>query len=143
MNSFNVTGRLTTDCVVKITQNGNQVINFTIANNTGYGKKKETNFFDCEYWTKAQIGAYLLKGKAVEVSGEIIQDKWVDKQGQNQSRYKINIQNNGLQFSQGEPKQQNQTTPQQNTMQNNTNNINQQFNQQPDSWETASGDIPF
>jgi len=138
MNSINVTGRLVSDCVVKYTQNGNQVINFTIANNTGYGDKKETNFFDCVYWTKAQLGAYLLKGKAVEVSGEMLQQKWTDQQGQKKSRYVVNVRN--LDFSQGQPAQQ---PAQSQTMQNNANNINQQFNQQPDSWETASGDIPF
>lgn len=143
MNVAIITGRLTADAEIKMTQTGSQVINFTIANETGYGEKKQSHFLNCQYWTKTNIGNYLQKGKAVILQGEVIQQRWQDNNRKNQSRVLINVRD--LQFQQGNsPNGNNQIT------QNNRNNINNTFNggydnyqQQPTQWEENPDDIAF
>lgn len=121
MNIVIITGRLTADAESSYTKNGNQVINFCVANETGYGEKKQTSFLNCQYWTKTRVGDYLQKGKAIILQGEIIQQRW-EKEGQKQSKILINVRD--IQFQQG-------------------NTTNSQAMQQPTGWEESDVDMPF
>jgi len=43
---------------------------------------EQTEFFDCEYWSRnASFAQYLTKGASVLVSGKIRTEKWQDQQG--------------------------------------------------------------
>lgn len=135
MNVTIITGRITADAEIKMTNNGNQIVVFTVANETGYGDKKQSHFLNCQYWTKTNIGNHLQKGKAIILQGEVIQQRWQDNNGKNQSRVLINVRD--LQFQQGNSNNSNNQT-----MQNNKNIINNAFNgsydnysQQPTEWE--------
>lgn len=71
-NSISFTGRLGRDPEVK-NISGTSLVEFSVANNVGYGEKKSTNWFKCCYWGKAAeaVGKYLSKGKEVFVAGEL------------------------------------------------------------------------
>jgi single-strand DNA-binding protein len=78
LNSFAVVGRLTRDALSKTLPTGTRLVEFSIANDRGYGKYAKTHFFDVKFWGKGgdSILKYLVKGKRVAVSGEIQIDKW-------------------------------------------------------------------
>lgn len=73
------------------------VASFGIAKNNGYFDKgtnawKETAayFFNCEIWNPSPtVFATLVKGKRVNIVGELKYDAWDDKNGQKQSRVSI------------------------------------------------------
>ncbi len=72
-----IIGRLTSDATVKSLENGNEVVNFTIAINDDYKPKGETHwveqvtFIHCGYWYKATIASILRKGAIVEAGGRL------------------------------------------------------------------------
>ena len=66
-------GYLAKDAIIN-SNNGNTVINFTVAVNEQYkkdGERKElTTFIDCAYWTdKTGVVPFLTKGSLVQVNG--------------------------------------------------------------------------
>lgn len=72
MNTFNFTGRLGRDSQLKAVGDTN-VLNFTVANDVGWGDKKKTEWIECALWgTRGEkIAQYLTKGQLVGVSGEV------------------------------------------------------------------------
>jgi single-strand DNA-binding protein len=93
MNSVNLIGRLTKDCSLKTLPSGTQLVEFSIANNTGWGDNARTTFVDVKLWGKGAAGVakYLVKGKRVGVSGALQLDSWVDRDsGQKRSKLYIN-----------------------------------------------------
>lgn len=75
-------GRLTRDAEFK-TLGENQVCNFSVASDSGYGEKKITQFIDCALWGNRgeKIHTWLLKGKQVVVYGEIGSREYDRKEG--------------------------------------------------------------
>jgi single-strand DNA-binding protein len=68
-------GRLTANAMVKEISEGRTVVNFTIAINDGYKKDGEwidkVTYVDCDYWLSPKIAEFLVKGRQVELSGQI------------------------------------------------------------------------
>jgi len=89
INSVNIIGRLTKDPEMRQTNSGKSVCSFSIAVNKG---KDNTSFFDVSVWDKTAdiCGQYLSKGKQVALSGELVQQRWQDQNGQNKSKVSIN-----------------------------------------------------
>lgn len=140
LNIVAIIGRLTRDGELKTTQNGNSVISFTLAVGDDYGEKKQSYFFDCQYWTKANINQYLLKGSQIAIEGSLQQQKWTDQNGQNKSKIVINVKslqfltksNNNQQGNQQDNGQQQGFFPEK----------QQNFNDEP--WSNPSfDDMPF
>lgn len=52
MNKVQLIGRLTKDPELRSTQNGTNVAKYTIAINTGYGEKQQTDFINVTTWGK-------------------------------------------------------------------------------------------
>ena len=74
MNVITITGRIGKDAETRHTPSGAAVASFSVANNIGYGDKKETLWFDVSIWGKQAEGgliAYLVKGQEIAVSGEL------------------------------------------------------------------------
>lgn len=67
-----VIGRLGKDAQVRNLPSGDTVTAFSLAGESGYGKKKQTMWFDCSFFgvDGERVAAYLSKGKAVLVIGE-------------------------------------------------------------------------
>ena len=108
MKNFNFTGiegRLTKD--PEMTTAGElQICKMSIATN-GF-KEGDVSFFDVTCFKKLAetCGKYLKKGSHILVSGELKQDRWKNKEGQNRSKVAI-IANNVNFLS---PKKESETT---------------------------------
>lgn len=81
LNSVNLIGRLTKDATLKSLSTGTELCEFSIANNRGFGDKEKCNFFDVKFWGKgaSAINKYLVKGKRVGITGELVMESWNDK----------------------------------------------------------------
>jgi single-strand DNA-binding protein len=92
-----IDGNLTRDPESAYTQNNTAITKFAIANNKKYKDKsgelkEQVSFIDVECWGKlAEVAQkYLVKGSRVLITGEIVQDRWQDKETQaNRSKVKI------------------------------------------------------
>lgn len=93
INSIVVSGRLTRDAVKKALSTGTEIVEFSIANNTGWGKYEKTTFFNCKSFTKQSISLvpYLVKGKTIAVVGALETEKWVVA-GQENSKDVLTVQ---------------------------------------------------
>jgi len=84
MNKLIISGRLTRDAEARFIPSGTAVMSFTVANNTGFGEKQKTHFFDCSIFGKRAEGKlkdYMLKGQQVVVEGEISLNQYQKKDG--------------------------------------------------------------
>ena len=92
INNFNGIGRIATEIEIRYTKDGTAVANFSLALDN-YGDK--TSFIDVTCWRKLaeNVAEYMEKGRQVGVSGELVQDKWENKQGEKRSKIKINAKN--------------------------------------------------
>ena len=96
LNSVVVQGNLVDD--PKIMGEESNVARFTVAVNNGFGEHKDTTYVDCVAFGKqaAVIGQHLKKGKQVIVRGQLIQNRWEDKEtGQKRSKLEIRLENFG------------------------------------------------
>lgn len=82
-NVWVLIGRLTKDAEGKSLPSGTFVSNFSIANETGWGDKKRTNFWKVRYFGQGAtaIHEYLTKGKQVSIQGEGSIDSYVNGAG--------------------------------------------------------------
>ena len=72
-NSISFVGRLGSDPELKDV-GSSQVLEFSIANNCGFGDKKTTNWFRAALWGKqaASLQPHLSKGKQIFITGELV-----------------------------------------------------------------------
>ena len=92
MNKIIITGRLTADPDVKVTMNGTSVVDITLAVDRGYIKgEKQTDFIPVQAWrqTAEFIGRNFSKGKPMLCVGQLINDKWTDKEGKKRDSWKV------------------------------------------------------
>ena len=88
-------GNLTKDAEMSVFENDRGVINFTIASNKKRGDKEMVTFLEAklfggqEYLKK--ILPYLLKGKKVAITGDLIQESWVSQEGQKRSKHVLYV----------------------------------------------------
>jgi single-strand DNA-binding protein len=107
-NSINFVGRIGTDPVLKEVGSTN-VLEFSVANDTGFGDKKVTSWYRCAVWGKQATGLepHLSKGKQIFVTGELTLRKY-EKDGVD--RISADIRVNAVDFvsggGQGEPSAQ-------------------------------------
>lgn len=94
LNVCTLVGRLTRDAEVKTLPTGTVLVEFGIANNTGFGKFACTNFFSVNAWGKqAQSTAqYLTKGKQVGVTGTMENKTWTDQNGVKHDKWTLTTQ---------------------------------------------------
>ena len=97
MNKIIISGNLSKDMEVRIVNVGDNnfpVANICIANEVGYGEKKKTNFFNCNFTGEKRIEAlekYLVKGCKVIVSGSMVIENWKDEQDEYHTRPYIKV----------------------------------------------------
>lgn len=93
INSVNISGNLTRDAELKVTQNRTAVLRIGVAVNDRR-KNPQTdqwedvpNFIDCTmFGTRAEkLAPYLLKGTKVAISGRLRYHSWTDQQGNKRS----------------------------------------------------------
>lgn len=93
MNNCTIYGRLGKDADFKTTASGTKVLNFSLANNTGYGERKQTNWFRCVMFGERgeKIADMLKKGTAVVVAGEVTLNTWQTQDGTEKSDLSLNV----------------------------------------------------
>lgn len=99
INKVILVGRLCSDAILKYTNSGTANSKLSIAVNrrkkVGDKWEEEVSFFDVNVWGKTaeSLNQYLTKGKQIGVEGELRQNRWTDKEGQNRSKVEINANN--------------------------------------------------
>ena len=88
-NRVIMVGRLTADPELKMTQNGTQVVSFSLA--LSKGKDQPTDFFDFVAWrnTAEFLSRYFHKGDGIGVVGRLTVDSFTDKEGNKRKSYKV------------------------------------------------------
>ncbi len=94
LNHVTLMGRLTRDPELRLTDNQNYVVNFTLAVGRD-GKDKETDFIDCVAWRKtAEFAAkYFRKGSMAVVEGRLQIRVWEDKEGTKRRSAEVVVSN--------------------------------------------------
>ena len=153
MNKVTLSGRLTKDPELRVTQNGTQVLSYTLAvndskKNAQTGEWEDVaNFFDCKQFGKAaqSLSTRLSKGQKVLIDGKLHYSSWNDtKTGQMRSKVDVNVSN--LEFMVA-PKNSGAPQPQQGqvaTQQAGAVNQQQQFQgAQTQTQQPQQGQLPF
>lgn len=98
INAVCLIGRLVKDPELLRTKTGNYIGNATIAVDDLAMNEKVSYFFDLKFFGKTAevLSKYSSKGNLIGVSGRLIQEKYVNRQGKNVSTIKVFVQN--LQF---------------------------------------------
>lgn len=96
MNSISIHGRLTRDVELKTTQSGKSVASFSVAVDRAYKAadgSKQTDFFNCTAWGGAAdvIAQYFSKGSEIALTGEMHNDRYKDKDGNDRDWWSINV----------------------------------------------------
>lgn len=117
MNSIAISGRLGKDAEVKRLQNGDSIVEFSVADDVGFGDKKSTNWWRCTAWKKDRLAPYLLKGASVTVFGQVTLRQYEDRDGNARTSFDIRVNDISLhgtsQNAQVESKQQGRQRTQQ------------------------------
>lgn len=86
MNNFCITGRLTADPVIRMTQSGKAVTSYRVAVNRSYTKDGDpkADFFQVTAFGKAAefVKRYFTKGQMIAVSGELRLDEYTTQSGE-------------------------------------------------------------
>jgi single-strand DNA-binding protein len=84
-------GRITKDAELRMTKNGSAVCSFTVACNSNYGEKKQTDFVKIALFGKRADGLhpYLTKGTALTVEGTAKSNSWISKSGEAKGEIEI------------------------------------------------------
>lgn len=94
MATIVVTGRLGKDAELRETQNNTKVLQFSLADDVGYGDKKKTQWLKCLLWGKRaeSLAEHLTKGSIVEVTGTPSIETWLKKgDGSAQGAIVVNV----------------------------------------------------
>lgn len=106
VNRVMLLGRLTIDPVIRYTQNGKAVTNFTLATNEDWidankQKQERTEFHNIVIWGKLGelASVHLKKGKQFYIEGSLQTRSWEDKEGN--KRYTTEIVGKKAEFVDG------------------------------------------
>lgn len=79
----------------------NSVLEFTLANNVGFGDRQVTNWFRCTMWGKRAVSLqpHLAKGKQIFVIGQLSLRKFTDREGV--ERLSPDVRVNEIEFVRG------------------------------------------
>lgn len=95
MNNVIILARISHDLELKTTTTGKSVLTFTVANDTGYGENKQTNWIDCVAWGQQAevIARNFTKGSRILLQGELQTRNWEDKNGNKRKSVEVIVRN--------------------------------------------------
>lgn len=81
MATICITGRVGSDGELRKMQDGTSVLGFSIADEVGWGDRKQTNWVKCALFGKRaeSVAQYVTKGSIVEVTGVPTVEAWLSK----------------------------------------------------------------
>ncbi len=98
LNRVELIGRVGRDPEIVHFSNGGSVAKFSIATSEKWKNKdgeqqEETHWHNVEVFGKLAdvVNSYVTKGKQIYVSGQVVYDKWEDKDGNNRTSTKIKV----------------------------------------------------
>lgn len=93
MSVCSVTGRLGKDGELKTTQGGTKVLQFSVAEDRGWGDKKHTTWFRCAMFgdRAEKVAPHLTKGTMVEAWGEVSASAFKGKDGNPQASLDLRV----------------------------------------------------
>lgn len=108
LNRVVITGRLTKDPELKMSQGNNAYLNFTVAANREFcpkGKDKISDFIECIAFGKSAefIAKYFSKGSAIFIDGEINTGKYQNKKYPDVTHYTTSVKVNQVKFIESKP----------------------------------------
>lgn len=119
MNSVSISGNLTRDCELRTTQNGTQILTFTVAVND---RKRDQNgqwvdvpnYIDCcIFGNRAEsVSRFISKGSKVSCHGKLRYSSW-EKDGHKRSKLEVIVDEIEFLSRQGDSNAQNQAKNQQ------------------------------
>lgn len=91
MNVFTFTGNLGKDAVLRQTQDGRPVLNFSVAVKTGFKESDKDMWVGCAIFGKRaeSLQQYLTKGTKVAVSGSCKLREWQDNDGRTRTNLDV------------------------------------------------------
>ena len=92
-NVFSFTGTIGRDSELRATPSGQSVLNFTVANNIGFGDRQQVLWIRVALWGKraeGQLQNYLKKGQSVFISGELTQREYQANDGTTKTSLELN-----------------------------------------------------
>lgn len=113
MNSITIAGTTGKDAEMKYLNDGTAIASFSVADSQG---KDKTVWWNCSLFGKRAeaLGQYILKGTKVTISGQVTEDVWTDKNGQERKTMKVRVNDIALQSkreSHEEPQQERRQAP--------------------------------
>ena len=99
INTVTLAGRLTRDAELSYTDSGTALLKFSLAVGRSVKRngqwEKEASFFDHTLWGKRgeSLAQYMKKGNQIIVSGELVQDRWKNKEGESRSKVVVSVGN--------------------------------------------------
>ena len=94
VNRVELSGNLTRDPELQVTQSGKSLLKFGLAVGEKNGDKTYTHFFECVIWGKygEVMQSYLSKGQHVAVAGTLHYSSWSDpKTGYKRSKVEVYV----------------------------------------------------
>jgi single-strand DNA-binding protein len=107
MQTITIAGSLGKDAIAKSTQDGTQLLNFSVAVSGGFGDKKTTTWYDVTKWGKGadKLAPYMLKGCRVTVCGELSTREYEGKTYLQVRAWELTLQNSKGEQSGGDGSQ--------------------------------------
>mgnify|MGYP004647349999 CR=1 FL=1 len=98
MNKVQLTGRMVNDPTLRYTKQNTPVASYTIAINTGYGEKQQTDFINVTTWGKSGefVHKYFKKGQAIALVGRLRSNNYEDRNGN--KRYTVEVITEDIEF---------------------------------------------
>ena len=107
-NVIVISGNIGKDATTR-TVGDSVVTGFSLANDTGWGDRKKTTWYECSWWGKrgSALAQYLTKGKNITVVGEVSQRQYTKNDGSVGYSLDVEVRDVTLPSKQGDaPKQQ-------------------------------------
>lgn len=90
LNNINLIGRWVQDTEIKMSNNGTEILNGTLAVNDPY-RQDHTDFIDITAFKQLALNTnqYTGKGSKIAVSGKLQQQRWETNEGQKRSKHVV------------------------------------------------------
>ena len=111
MNIITIAGTVGKDAEMKYLNDGTAIAAFSVADSQG---KDKTVWWNCSLFGKRaeSLGQYIHKGTKVTVSGQVTEDVWTDKNGQERKTMKVRVNDIALQSKAEQRQEPQQQAPQ-------------------------------